>query len=111
MGKNKNHRPHEPSTSEITPGQQGAKTRQAQTETLHSQVSQKTSATGPSHDPADIRAHNDTGKDRLFEGRQQHDDAEKNSEKTRLAKDVDKHKHDEDGTAGQPNRASAKRKN
>ena len=66
---------------------------------------------GPQHDPAKIRQHDDLGKDRLFEGRQQHDDAEKNSEKTRLARDVDRHEHavDDDVTdAG--SRASAKRK-
>lgn len=46
------------------------------------------------HDEAEIRKHDDIGKDRLFEGRQQHDEAEKNSEKTRLARDVDRHNHD-----------------
>ncbi|MBC7791416.1 MAG: hypothetical protein H7Z74_15835 [Anaerolineae bacterium] len=111
MGKNKNHRSHEQSTTENAPGQQGEKTHRAQTETLHSQVSQKAAPVGPGHDPADIREHNDTGKDRLFEGRQQHDDAEKNSEKTRLAKDVDKHNHDADGAAAKHGGASAKRKN
>lgn len=109
MGKNKNHRSHEKNTTETAPDLQGDKTRSTQTETLHSQVSQKIAAAGPSHDPADIRAHNDTGKDRLFEGRQQHDDAEKNSEKMRLAKDVDKHNHDSNDAAAQPDRA-AKRK-
>ena len=50
-------------------------------------------ASGPGHDPAEISKHDDTGKDRLFEGREQHDEAEKNSEKTRLAKDVAEHDH------------------
>lgn len=50
-------------------------------------------SSGPRHDPAKIRQHDDAGKDRLFEGRQQHDDAEKNSEKTRLARDVARHDH------------------
>ena len=45
------------------------------------------------HDPAEIRKHDDVGKDRLFEGREQHDEADKNSEKNRLAKDVDRHHH------------------
>jgi len=110
MGKNKNHRSHEQDTTENAPDKQGEKTRTPQTETLHSQASQKTAATGPSHDPADIRAHNDTGKDRLFEGRQQHDDAEKTSEKTRLAKDTDKHNHEAGGGAAQPDRAGSKKK-
>ena len=51
------------------------------------------SASHPTHDPAKIKQHNDTGKDRLFEDRQQHDEAEKNSEKTRLARDVERHHH------------------
>ncbi len=68
-------------------------------------------SSGAGHNPEEIAKHDDTGKDRLFEGRQQHDDAEKNSEKTRLAKDVDKHNHsvDED-VADSGTGASAKRK-
>jgi hypothetical protein len=66
---------------------------------------------GPQHDPAKIRQHDDVGKDRLFEDRQQHDDAEKNSEKTRLAKDVARHDHlIDDDIADAGSRASAKRK-
>ncbi len=68
-------------------------------------------ASGPGHDPAEIRKHDDTGKDRLFEGRQQHDDAEKNSEKSRLAKDVARHDHKvDDDVADAGTGASAKRK-
>jgi hypothetical protein len=71
--------------------------------------SQKSS--GPGHDPDEIRKHDDVGKDRLFEGRQQHDDAEKNSEKTRLAKDVARHDHEvDDDVADAGTGASAKRK-
>lgn len=68
-------------------------------------------ASGPGHDPAEIRKHDDDGKDRLFEDRQQHDEAEKNSEKSRLAKDVTRHHHpvDED-VADAGSGASAKRK-
>ena len=50
-------------------------------------------SSGPGHDPDEIRKHDDLGKDRLFEDRQQHDEAEKNSEKTRLARDVARHDH------------------
>lgn len=57
-------------------------------------------ASGPGHDPAEIAKHDDAGKDRLFEGREQHDDAEKSSEKARLAKDVDRHHHDTGGEPG-----------
>jgi hypothetical protein len=66
---------------------------------------------GPGHDPAEIRKHDDAGKDRLFEGREQHDEADKNSEKNRLARDVARHKHpvdDDVADSGAP--ASAKRK-
>ena len=34
------------------------------------------------------------GRHRLFEGRQQHDEADKNSEKNRLSRDIDRHGHD-----------------
>ncbi len=66
---------------------------------------------GPGHDPQEIRKHDDTGKDRLFEGRQQHDDAEKSSEKSRLAKDMARHDHPvDDDIADAGSGASAKRK-
>lgn len=66
---------------------------------------------GPGHDPEEIRKHDDAGKDRLFEGRQQHDDAEKNSEKSRLAKDVARHNHPvDDDVADAGSGAGAKRK-
>lgn len=74
-------------------GEQGEKTHSRQTETPHSRESTKKAKSGPGHDPADIQEHNDAGKDRLFEGRQQHDDAEKESERTRLSRDINKHKH------------------
>ena len=66
---------------------------------------------GAGHDPAEIAKHDDAGKDRLFEGRQQHDEAEKNSEKTRLARDVQHHKHGADhDVADKDAGANAKRK-
>jgi hypothetical protein len=37
--------------------------------------------------------HREEGKHRLFEGRKQHDHAAKKSEKTRLSRDIDRHKH------------------
>ena len=48
------------------------------------------------YDPAEVEKHDDVGKDRLFEDRQQHDEADKNSEKTRRARDVERHGHDVD---------------
>ena len=45
------------------------------------------------HDAAKVRRHDDEGKDRLFEGRIQHDDADKASDRNRLEKDVARHHH------------------
>ena len=68
-------------------------------------------SSGAGHDPVEIAKHDDAGKDRLFEGRQQHDEAEKNSEKTRLARDIQHHKHGSDfDVADSGSGASAKRK-
>lgn len=47
----------------------------------------------PAHDPEKIRKHDDAGKDRLFEGRIQRDDADKESDRNRLEKDVERHHH------------------
>jgi hypothetical protein len=75
------------------------------------QTSDTQQSSGAGHDPDKIRKHDDAGKDRLFEGRQQHDEAEKNSEKTRLAKDVARHDHPvDDDVADSGSGASAKRK-
>jgi hypothetical protein len=55
---------------------------------------------GPSHDPAKIARHDDLGKDRLFEHREQHDDADKASDRARREKDIAKHDHPvDDATA------------
>lgn len=50
----------------------------------------------PTHDPEQIRRHDDAGKDRLFEGRIQHDVADKESDRNRLEKDVARHHHNPD---------------
>ncbi len=55
---------------------------------------------GPSHDTARIARHDDAGKDRLFEDREQHDDAEQASERSRREKDVAKHDHPVDQENG-----------
>ncbi|MEO8227362.1 MAG: hypothetical protein ABI637_08005, partial [Gemmatimonadota bacterium] len=54
----------------------------------------------PGHDEEKIRKHDDAGKDRLFDGRIQHDDADKESNRNRLEKDAQRHHHsaDEVGT-------------
>jgi hypothetical protein len=51
----------------------------------------------PGHDADAVSKHNDTGKDRMFEGREQHDDADMKSEKNRLAKDLARHDHPVEG--------------
>ena len=64
-----------------------------------------------SYDPNEVAKHDDAGRDRLFEGREQHDEADKNSEKTRLARDVDRHNHPvDDDIADSGSSPSAKRK-
>ena len=68
------------------------------------------SASSVTHDPAETRKHDDAGKDRLFEGREQHDAAEKNSEKSRLAKDVASHGHTADDVADAGSGSNAKPK-
>ena len=68
-------------------------------------------SSGPRHDTEHIAEHSDSGKDRLFEGRQQHDEAEKNSEKSRLAKDTAEHHHPvDDNITDSGSGDSAKRK-
>ena len=58
-------------------GQQGEKT--------HQRLQEKLQSGRREPDPAEDRAsHDDPGAHRLFEDRQQHDEAEKNSEKNRL---------------------------
>ncbi|HYW50718.1 MAG TPA: hypothetical protein VE861_08940 [Gemmatimonadaceae bacterium] len=69
---------------------------QAATEAVNDTKSGAKHGAGPGHDESKVARHDDAGKDRLFEKREQHDDAEKQSEKTRLAKDVAKHDHDHD---------------
>ena len=51
-------------------------------------------------DADEVRKHDDVGRDRLFEGREQHDEADKNQEKNRLARDVQRHHHDVDEQQG-----------
>lgn len=58
----------------------------------------------------DPTSHDDAGKHRLFEGREQHDEADQNSERNRLERDIQDHGHDRGdrdglGTAS-PDRAS-----
>jgi hypothetical protein len=69
-------------------GQQGPKTTRRQIEELESGPSGETERQDAQH-PAD-------GKHRLFERREQHDEADLNSEKNRLSRDIERHDHDRD---------------
>lgn len=63
-------------------------------------------------DAAGDPTHSEPGKHRLFEDRQQHDEADRNQDKSRLARDIERHGHDRDeyrvpgGTTGHPRDAS-----
>lgn len=110
MGKNKDNEGAQQGALEHAPSQQGQKTKSRQAEIANSGSQDRTQ--GPRHDGAEISAHDTTGRDRLFEDRQQHDEAEKNSEKTRMARDLDRHNHTpEDEFSHTSRQASAKRKN
>ena len=109
MGKNKKNKGRQEGALDHAPGQHGPKTTARLTEI--NQTSGPERETGPQYDPEEIRAHDDVGKDRLFEGREQHDEAESNSEKTRIARDIDRHNHGSEGELEHKSRqASAKRK-
>jgi|SRR5687767_11429510 len=111
VGKNKKNDGVQQGAVRHAADQQGDKTRARQAEIAHTGGERSREPKGPRYDPAEIRAHNTKGKDRLFEDRQQHDEAEKNSEKTRVARDADRHNHTpNDELAVRSRAASAKRK-
>jgi hypothetical protein len=66
-------------------GQQGPKTTRRQVEELEAGPSGETARQDAQH-PTD-------GKHRLFERREQHDEADLNSEKNRLSRDIERHEH------------------
>jgi len=111
MGKNKDNKGRQQGALDHAPSQQGRKTRARQAEIAQTS-NPLDDRIGPRYDPAEIRAHDTKGKDRLFEDRQQHDDADKSSEKTRLARDLDRHNHlPEDELTHRDRESKAKRKN
>jgi len=93
MGKNKKNKGKQDGALDRAPSQHGPKTRARLAEIAQSGGDPLDESAGPRYDPEEIRAHDTPGKDRLFEDREQHDDAESNSEKTRLARDIDRHNH------------------
>jgi hypothetical protein len=70
-------------------GQHGSKTRSKILEQLHSGNGVKPEAAPTPLEPSKNGAHHNSAH-RLFEERQQHDEAEKNSEKTRLHREIER---------------------
>lgn len=62
----------------------------------------------PDDSTADRKAHEGDGDHRLFERREQHDDAEQASEKTRLSRDIDQHDHNRENFQVEGGSASAR---
>lgn len=109
MGKNKENKGTQQGAANHAESQHGDQTTSRIAEI--SQTGSPHRGTGPRHDPQEIRSHDDQGKDRLFEDREQHDEAEKNSEKTRLARDIGRHDHAPDTELDHRDvQSSAKRK-
>ena len=113
MGKNKQNDGIQQGALDHAPSQQGEKTRSRQAEIANTPSNVNAAGVSEQRDVAEeVRRHDTVGHDRLFEDRQQHDEAEKNSEKTRLAKDVDRHHHGSEDELSHRNReSSSKRKN
>ena len=74
-------------------GQHGEKTHAKFLEQLHSGRARDGKAKEGQRRAVE-HPHAGPGEHRLLEDRQQHDEAEKNSEKTRLSRDIDRHGHD-----------------
>jgi hypothetical protein len=111
MGKNRENQGKQQGAQKHAPSQHGEKTLSGLAETTNS-GSPLEGRTGPGHDEAEIRRHDTKGRDRLFEDREQHDEADKNSEKTRLARDIDRHDHEpSDELSQRDTQSRAKRKN
>jgi hypothetical protein len=111
MGKNRDNKGVQQGATDHAPGQHGDKTLSRIAEVSQT-ANPEAGRTGPRYDPAEISEHDHEGKNRLFDDRQQHDDADKNSERTRLARDTDRHDHGPDTELHRRGtQASAKRKN
>ena len=86
-------------------GQHGKKAHAHLIEQLESGAGGKDS--GPQNDQARDQ-HDEDGKHRLFEGREQHDEADKNSEKNRLERDIQEHNHNRENFQVRGGSASAR---
>lgn len=74
-------------------GAHGHKTHQRFIEQLHEGAPREEKQPGHAKHREQDATHSKAGKHRLFENRQQHSEPEKNSEKTRLSRDIDRHDH------------------
>ncbi len=81
---------HQAGPQDHAEGAHGAKTHQAFIQQLHSKANEPQTA-----EPEE-NAEQGHVQHRLAQDRQQHDAAEKNSEKTRLSRDIERHKIDID---------------
>jgi hypothetical protein len=113
MGKNRDNDGVQQGATDHAPSQQGDKTRSRQAEIANTPADVNAAGVSPQRNSSEeVRRHDTAGRDRLFEDRQQHDEAEKNSEKTRAARDIDRHGHEPEDELSHRNRVSkAKRKN
>lgn len=71
-------------------GQHGSKTHKAFVDQLHAGASDREREEKESLNEPRGSQDNPEGKHRIFEGREQHDEADKNSEKNRLVKEIDR---------------------
>lgn len=74
-------------------GEHGGKTTSHLRSAWNSPPVEPDATPGPRYDAEHIASHDTPGKSRLFEDRTQHDYADLNSEKTRLARDAGRHGH------------------
>jgi hypothetical protein len=113
MGKNKDNHGIQQGALDHAPSQQGKKTHDRQAEIAHTPADVNAAGVSERRDVGEeIKRHDTKGHDRLFEDRQQHDEADRNSEKTRLARDIQRHHHESEDELTQRNvQSRAKRKN
>ncbi|CAN5305489.1 hypothetical protein BH23GEM2_BH23GEM2_24170 [soil metagenome] len=110
MARRKQNRGIQQGAQSHAEGEHGAKTREFIRRKQITTKPKDEDTKGQGHDPEQIAAHDDIGKDRLFDDRKQHDEAEKGSEKTRLARDIERHKHESADALLRQNRQNRARK-
>lgn len=110
MGTTRKHGGQQQGAQRRAEGTHGPRTQSQIARTAHTSTSDA-GAIGPRYDEEEIQSHVRPGHNRMFEGRVQHDEADLNSEKTRLARDMERHDHEARGELGHRNvRSTGKRK-